>query len=128
MKGNVSPDHVHLMLSMPPQVSPSRIMQGRQGKEQSSSDEGIQDRSSGAGPCGHEGTLCVTTGNVTDEVIKQYIEQQGVEPQDDRPFYEGRPLVDIVKLTGFRGNKPPYRVFRRGFTTDILGLFQLVMR
>ena len=34
----------------------------------------------------------------------------------------------IVKLTGFRGNKPPYRVFRRGFTTDILGLFQLVMR
>ena len=37
-------------------------------------------------------------------------------------------FVGIVKLTGFRGNKPPYRVFRRGFTTDILGLFQLVMR
>ena len=31
----------------------------------------------------------------------------------------------IVKLTGFRGNKPPYRVFRRGFTTDILGCFSL---
>ena len=31
-------------------------------------------------------------------------------------------LMGIVKLTGFRGTKPPYRVFRRGFTTDILGL------
>ena len=34
----------------------------------------------------------------------------------------------MFKLTGCRGNKPPYRVFRRGFITDILGLFQLVMR
>ena len=34
----------------------------------------------------------------------------------------------IVKLTGFRGTKPPYRVFRSGFTTHILGLSQLVMR
>ena len=34
----------------------------------------------------------------------------------------------IVTLTGCRGTKPPYRVLRRGFTTDILGLFQLVMR
>ena len=37
-------------------------------------------------------------------------------------------LGGIVKLTGFQGNKPPYRVFRRGFIPDILGLFQLVMR
>ena len=33
-----------------------------------------------------------------------------------------------VKLTGFRGTKPPYRVFRRGFTTHLLVLSQLVMR
>ena len=37
-------------------------------------------------------------------------------------------ILGIVKLTGFRRNKPPYRVFRRWFTTDILWLFQLVMR
>ena len=35
------------------------------------------------------------------------------------------PLEGIVKLTGFRGTKPLYRVFRRGFTTDILGCFSL---
>ena len=34
----------------------------------------------------------------------------------------------IVTLTGCRGTKPPYRVLRRGFTADILGLSQLVMR
>ena len=36
--------------------------------------------------------------------------------------------VGIVTLTGCRGTKPPYRVLRRSFTTDILGLSQLVMR
>ena len=34
----------------------------------------------------------------------------------------------IVTLTGCRGTKPPYRVLRRVFTADILGLSQLVMR
>ena len=34
----------------------------------------------------------------------------------------------IVTLTGCRGSKPPHRVFRRGFTDDILWLSQLVMR
>ena len=38
------------------------------------------------------------------------------------------PLDGIVKLTDFRGTKPPHRVSRRGFTIHILGLFQLVMR
>ena len=37
-------------------------------------------------------------------------------------------LIGIVKLTGCRESKPPHRVFRRGFTDDILGLSQLVMR
>ena len=34
----------------------------------------------------------------------------------------------IAKFTGFRGTKPPYQVFRRGFNAHILGLSQLVMR
>ena len=38
------------------------------------------------------------------------------------------PQAGIVKLTGCRESKPPHRVFRRGFTDDILGLSQLVMR
>ena len=34
----------------------------------------------------------------------------------------------MFKLTGCREAKPPHRVFRNGFTTDIFGLYQLVMR
>ena len=34
----------------------------------------------------------------------------------------------IVKLTGSRGTKPLYRVFRGGLATHILGLSQLVVR
>ncbi len=88
VKGNVSPDHVHLMLSMPPQVSPSRIMQAVKGKsshhlmrEYRSVQREFWGRHLWA-----RGYFVCTTGNVTDEVIKQYIEQQGVEPQEDRDF------------------------------------------
>ncbi len=88
VKGNVSPDHVHLMLSMPPQVSPSRIMQAVKGK---SSHHLIREyrsvqREFWGRHLWARGYFVCTTGNVTDEVIKQYIEQQGVEPQEDRDF------------------------------------------
>ena len=39
-----------------------------------------------------------------------------------------KPLTGIVKLTGYRGSKPPHRVFKRVFTDDILGMAQLVVR
>jgi putative transposase len=32
VKGHVRPDHVHLMLSVPPHLSPSRVMQSIKGK------------------------------------------------------------------------------------------------
>jgi putative transposase len=32
------------------------------------------------------GYFACTTGNVTDEVIKEYIELQGKQPQDERDF------------------------------------------
>jgi putative transposase len=32
------------------------------------------------------GYFACTTGNVTDEAIKHYIEHQDIEPQDDRNF------------------------------------------
>ena len=96
VKGNVSPDHVHLMLSMPPQVSPSRIMQAVKGKsshhlmrEYRSVQREFWGRHLWA-----RGYFVCTTGNVTDEVIKQYIEQQGVEPQG-----EYNPLVSDVWMS-----------------------------
>jgi putative transposase len=88
VKGHVSPDHVHLLLSMPPQVSPSRIMQAVKGK---SSHHLVREfrnlqREFWGRHLWARGYFACTTGNVTDEVIKQYIELQGAEPQDDRDF------------------------------------------
>jgi len=88
VKGNVSKDHVHLLLSMPPQVSPSRIMQAVKGK---SSHHLVREfrtlqREFWGRHLWARGYFACTTGNVTDEVIKQYIELQGTLPQDDRDF------------------------------------------
>ena len=88
VKGNVSKDHVHLMLSMPPQVSPSRIMQAVKGKSSHhlmSEFRGLQKEFWGR-HLWARGYFACTTGNVTDEVIKEYIELQGKQPQDERDF------------------------------------------
>ena len=88
VKGNISKDHVHLMVSMPPQVSPSRIMQAVKGKSSHhlmSEFRGLQKEFWGRHLWGR-GFFACTTGNVTDEVIKQYIELQGTLPQDDKDF------------------------------------------
>ncbi len=88
VKGHVATDHVHLLLSMPPQVSPSRVMQAVKGK---SSHHLMREfpsikRAFWGRHLWARGYFACTTGNVTDEVIKQYIELQGAMPQDDRDF------------------------------------------
>ena len=88
IKGNMRVDHVHLMVSMPPQVSPSRIMQAVKGKSSHHlmrEFRALQREFWGRHLWGRGYFVC-TTGNVTDEVIKQYIELQGTLPQDDKDF------------------------------------------
>jgi putative transposase len=88
VKGHIRPDHVHLLLSVPPTLSPSRVMQAIKGK---SSNRLMRDfRSLRKEFWGQHfwarGYFVATSGNVTDEVIAKYIEDQDVEPQDDENF------------------------------------------
>ena len=88
VRGHVRPDHVHLLLSVPPHLSPSRVMQAIKGK---TSHPLLQDRRRlRAEFWGRHlwarGYFVSTSANVTDEVIAQYIELQGAEPQDDERF------------------------------------------
>ena len=88
IRGHVRPDHVHLMLSLPPQIAPSRIMQAIKGK---SSHHLMRDfrrinKEFWGRHLWARGYFVCSSGNVTDEVIKQYIETQDVEPQDDDTF------------------------------------------
>ena len=84
LQGHVRPDHVHLLRSVPPTLSPSRVINAIKGK---SSTRVMRDfRSLNRTFWGRHlwarGYFVATSGNVTDEVITKYIADQDVEPQD----------------------------------------------
>ena len=88
IKGHVRPDHVHLLLSVPPTMAPSQLMQAIKGK---TSHHLLQDfRTLRKEFYGRHfwarGYFVATSGNVTDEVLAEYIENQDLEPKDDDNF------------------------------------------
>ena len=88
LMGHVRPDHVHLLLSVPPHLSPSRVMLAIKGK---TSHHLLQDhRKLRAEYWGRHlwarGYFVCTSGQVTDEVLKRYIEQQDVAREGDEQF------------------------------------------
>jgi putative transposase len=88
LQGHVRPDHVHLLLSAPPHLAPSRVMQAIKGK---TSHHLLQDYRSlrstfwGRHLWGRGYFVC-SSGNVTDEAIAEYIRLQGAESQNDDRF------------------------------------------
>ena len=85
LKGHVRPDHVHLLLSVPPTMSPSRVMNAIKGKSsiRLMRDFRVLNRQFWGRHLWSRGYFVATSGNVTDDVLKRYIEDQDVEPQDD---------------------------------------------
>ena len=84
LKGHISCDHVHIFVSVPPHLSVSKLMQAIKGK---SSRKLLSEykRLSKAFWGRHmwaRGYFVASSGNVTDEVIMKYIEEQGKEPPD----------------------------------------------
>ena len=84
LKGHVSRDHVHVFLSVPPHLSVSQLVQSLKGKtsrkllmEYKSLSRAFWGRHIWA-----RGYFVASSGNVTDEVIMKYIEEQGKEPPD----------------------------------------------
>ena len=85
LKGHIRPDHVHLLLSVPPSMSPSRVMNAIKGR---SSNRLMRDfrtlnRQYWGRHLWARGYFVATSGNVTDDVLRRYIEEQDVEPEDD---------------------------------------------
>ena len=91
LKGAVKPDHVHLFVSVPPHVAPSRLMQAIKGK--TSHHLMVEYRRVNREFWGRHlwarGYFGCTSGNVTDEMIEEYIATQGWGPQDDPDFSVG---------------------------------------
>lgn len=84
VKGHVSKDHVHLFVSIPPYISLSKFAQLVKGK--SSRKLLMEFRHLNRAFWGRHlwgrGYFVASSGNVTDEMIKQYIANQLPEPKD----------------------------------------------
>lgn len=85
IRGNVSADHIHIFVSIPPHYSVSKIIQNIKGRSsriiQQEFPE-IRKEYWGRHFWGI-GYFSTTSGNVTDEMIMQYIEEQGKNQEDD---------------------------------------------
>jgi len=78
LKGHVARDHVHIMVSVPPYISVSKLVQsvkGRTSRKMLDEYKGLRRVFLGRHMWAR-GYFVATTGNVTDEVIMKYIEEQ----------------------------------------------------
>jgi putative transposase len=83
IRGHVSKDHVHIFVSVPPHISVSKLMQsikGKSSRKMMSEFRSLSRQFWGRHIWGR-GYFVASSGNVTDEVIMQYIELQGKEPE-----------------------------------------------
>jgi putative transposase len=91
IKGHVSPDHIHLFVSAPPRLSVSKIMQYIKGKSSHRLQQeypSLRKRYWGR-HLWARGYFCATAGTVTEEMIKAYIDQQEMPPEDDFRVTDG---------------------------------------
>ena len=85
IKGHVSVDHVHLYVSAPPRLSVSKMVQYIKGKSSRRLQQeypSLRKRYWGQ-HLWARGYFCATSGTVTDEMVKAYIEQQDKPPEDN---------------------------------------------
>jgi putative transposase len=84
LKGHVSKDHIHLYVSAPPTISPSRLIQGLKGR--SSRKLQMEFPQLGKRYWGKHmwgrGYFCASAGDVTDAMIRAYIEGQEMHHKD----------------------------------------------
>jgi putative transposase len=87
LKGVVSKDHVHILVSAPPDMAPSEIMRRIKGRSSTKLFETFPElkKRYWGRHFWARGYFCVTSGEVTEEMIKEYLEHQ-FEPKVDDNF------------------------------------------
>jgi putative transposase len=85
LKGSISKDHVHLFVSVPPHISVSKVMQTLKGKSSHKMLSEYKELSKKfwGRHIWARGYFAASSGNVTDEVIMQYIATQDLQEKDD---------------------------------------------
>ena len=85
LKGHVSKDHIHILVSCLPALSPAKIMQylkGRSSRMLQDEFPHLKKRYWGQ-HLWARGYFCATVGVVTDEQIREYIDKHEHEPFED---------------------------------------------
>jgi putative transposase len=91
LKGHVSVDHVHLFVSVPPHLSISKVVQYLKGKSSRKllfAFKQLQQQFWGR-HLWARGYFVASSGNVTDEVIMKYIEEQDITQTDNEFKIDG---------------------------------------
>jgi len=85
LKGHVARDHIHLLISVPPKLKISDLLQRLKGRSAHVLlDEFAHLRRAFWGRhVWARGYFCCSSGNITDDMVKAYIENQTVEEDDD---------------------------------------------
>lgn len=85
IKGAISKDHVHVLISCPPSISISKIVQQIKGKSSRVLLQEYKDLKRRY--CGQHlwasGYFCRSVGEITDKIIKEYIENQQDEFEEN---------------------------------------------
>jgi len=91
VRGHVSKDHVHLLLSCPPTLSPSKVMQYLKGRSSRLLQQEFPhlNRRYWGRHMWARGYFCSTVGSVTEAQIREYIERHDAEPPDNDFSIEG---------------------------------------
>lgn len=89
MQGHISRDHIHLFVSIPPSLAVSKLVQQLKGKTSYTMLNEFSElrRQYWGRHIWARGYFCCSSGNVTDDIIRQYIAQQ--EEGDDTFRIEG---------------------------------------
>jgi putative transposase len=84
VRGAVSPDHIHMLLSAPPHLSPSKLVQyikGRSSRKLQEEFPELRKRYWGQ-HLWARGYFCATVGAVDEQMVKAYIENQKWDEED----------------------------------------------
>ena len=94
IKGHVSKDHVHLFVSVPPDISVSKLVQRLKGisSRKMLMENKMLSKEFWGRHMWARGYFVASSGNVTDEVLIKYIEEQGKEPTDENFRIDGEAL------------------------------------
>ena len=123
IRGAVSPDHVHMLVTAPPQLAPSKLVQylkGRSSRRLQDEFGELRKRYWGQ-HLWARGYFCATVGAVDEETIKRYIESRnGMRTGKDSRLQRPPSLEPAVSRTASGGlsrnpdfqskrNPPPFR-------------------